>query len=226
MTIDDGNTVSLGNNWTFSVWAKNLIPPVSSSRSTLFRGHHTQGGRDYDRFLVIRGSDRMLCFYDGDDGNGNNRYRSTGYEINPLDFSGWHNFAVVAAGGRTNYYINGKFVGDADRREQSVMKFIGNSSSGELFAEYLDDIRIYGISLSFSEVAAIYGGGFGDQYPSILLTENSTFCSLPQPAPSLQFMHKMFILVVHFPFILHPNPHLVLLAFSVQVQRISNRTFS
>ena len=25
MTIDDGNTVSLGNNWTFSVWAKNLI---------------------------------------------------------------------------------------------------------------------------------------------------------------------------------------------------------
>ena len=40
----------------------------------------------------------MLSFYDGDDGNGNNRYRSTGYEINPLDFSGWHNFAVVAAG--------------------------------------------------------------------------------------------------------------------------------
>ena len=82
-----------------------------------------------------------------------------------LIFPGWVNFAVVAAGGRTNYYINGKFVGDADRREQSVMKFIGNSSSGELFAEYLDDIRIYGISLSFSEVAAIYGGGFGDQYP-------------------------------------------------------------
>ena len=32
--------------------------------------------------------------FDGDDGNGNNRYRSTGYEINPLNFSGWNHFAV------------------------------------------------------------------------------------------------------------------------------------
>jgi hypothetical protein len=115
----------------------------------------------------------MLCFFDGDDGNGNNRYRSTGYEINPLNFSGWHHFAATAGGSRTNFYINGKFVGDADRREQSTVKFIGNSSSNELFAEYLDDVRIYGVSLSFSEIAAVYGGGFGDQYPSVLLRENS-----------------------------------------------------
>jgi hypothetical protein len=109
----------------------------------------------------------------GDDGNGNNRYRSTGYEINPLNFSGWHHFAATAGGSRTNFYIDGKFVGDADRREQSTVKFIGNSSSNELFAEYLDDVRIYGVSLSFSEIAAVYGGGFGDQYPSVLLRENS-----------------------------------------------------
>ena len=164
MTVDDGKTVGLGNNWTFSAWVKNQLPPMSNLRSTLFRGHYTQGGRDYDRFIVVRGSDRMLCFFDGDDRNGNNRYRSTGYEINPLNFSGWHHFAATAGGSRTNFYIDGKFVGDADRREQSTVKFIGNSSSNELFAEYLDDVRIYGVSLSFSEIAAVYGGGFGDQY--------------------------------------------------------------
>jgi hypothetical protein len=173
MTVDDGKTVGLSNNWTFSAWVKNALPPMSNLRSTLFRGHYTQGDRDYDRFIVVRGSDRMLCFYDGDDRNGNNRYRSTGYEINPLNFSGWHHFAATAGGSRTNFYIDGKFVGDADRREQSTVKFIGNSSSNELFAEYLDDVRIYGVSLNFSEIAAVYGGGFGDQYPSVLLRENS-----------------------------------------------------
>jgi hypothetical protein len=86
MTIDDGKTVGLGNNWSFSAWVKNPLPPMANLRSTLFRGHHKQGNRDYDRFIVVRGSDRMLCFYDGDDRNGNNRYRSTGYEINPLNF--------------------------------------------------------------------------------------------------------------------------------------------
>jgi hypothetical protein len=116
----------------------------------------------------------MLCFFDGDDANGNNRYRSTGYEINPLNFPGWHHFAALASGGRTSFFIDGQFVGEADRREQSVVKFIGNSSSNELFAEYLDDIRIYGSSLSFTEIATIYGGGFGDQFPSVLLEQNAT----------------------------------------------------
>ena len=115
---------------------------------------------------MIRGSDRTLCFFDGDDGNGDNRYRSIGYEVDPLDFSGWHHFAVLASGSRTNFYINGKFVGDADRREQSDVMYIGNSSSNELFAEeYLDDIRIYGVTLDFMEIANIYGEGFGDQFP-------------------------------------------------------------
>ena len=42
--------------------------------------------------------------------------------------------------------------------------YVGNSSDNELFAEFLDDVRIYGVSLSFSEVASIYGEGFGDQF--------------------------------------------------------------
>ena len=140
------------------------VPPYSGDITN-------KDNRDYDRFIVVRGSDRTLCFFDGDDGNGNNRYRSTGYEINPLNFSGWNHFAALASGSRTSFFINGKFVGDADRREQSTIKYIGNSSSNELFAEYLDDVRIYGVSLEFSEVSDIYGDGFGDQYPTFMLSE-------------------------------------------------------
>ena len=85
MTIQN-NGIDLGNNWTLTVWAKNLLPPAANLRSTLYRGQGLQSGRDYDRYLVIRGSDRTICFFDGDDGNGNNRYRSTGYEVDPLIF--------------------------------------------------------------------------------------------------------------------------------------------
>ena len=49
---------------------------------------------------------------------------------------------VLASGSRTNFYIIGKFVGDADRREQSDIMHVGNSSDNELFAEFLDDVRI------------------------------------------------------------------------------------
>ena len=71
-------------------------------------------------------------------------------------------------------------MGDADRREQSTIKYIGNSSSNELFAEYLDDVRIYGVSLEFSEVSDIYGEGFGDQYPTFMLSETTAADSDPR----------------------------------------------
>ena len=60
-----------------------------------------------------------------------------------------------------------------------IIMYVGNSSDNELFAEFLDDVRIYGVSLSFSEVASIYGEGFGDQFPSFLIDYNSSRDSDP-----------------------------------------------
>ena len=77
---------------------------------------------------------------------------------------GWHHFVVVGKGNRTRFFLDGAFVGEADRQEQSDVYYVGNSSDGELFAEFLDDVRIYGVSLSDMEAKAIYGGGFGDQF--------------------------------------------------------------
>ena len=58
--------------------------------------------------------------------------------------------------------------------------YVGNSSDNELFAEYLDDIRIYGVRLSPLEINNVYGSGFGDQFPSVLITEKSARDSNPR----------------------------------------------
>ena len=91
---------------------------------------------------------------------------------------------VVGEESTTKFYLDGIFIGDADRKEDSNIYFIGNSSNNELFSEYLDDVRIYGTALSSSEVSQIYGGGFGDQFTSVKVEENST-CDESQ---SVQFI--------------------------------------
>ena len=144
------------------------------------RGEGKQSNRDYDRYFTVRGSDRMVCFFDGDDANGNNRYRSSGYSLDPLALSGWHHFSVIGEGSQTRFFVDGVFVGVSDRREQSDVYYIGNSSDNEAFAEFLDDIRIYNVSLLNSEIAQIFGGGFGDMFTSVKIEENSTVDSNPR----------------------------------------------
>ena len=80
---------------------------------------------------------------------------------------------MVGLGNKTLFFVDGAYVGQADRQEQSDVYYIGNSSSGELFAEFLDDVRIYGASLNNMEISSIYGGGFGDQFTSVKIDENS-----------------------------------------------------
>ena len=76
--------------------------------------------------------------------------------------------------------MDGVFVGVADRREQSDVYYIGNSSDNEAFAEFLDDIRIYNVSLLGSEIEQIYGSGFGDMFTSVKIEENSTSDANPR----------------------------------------------
>ena len=81
----DNNGVDITpNSWTLSAWAKDLLPPVSSGRSTLFRGK-TSSPIAIGTAISLFGeatafftpmTERMV--------NGNNRYRSTGREIDTL----------------------------------------------------------------------------------------------------------------------------------------------
>ena len=65
----------------------------------------------------------------------------------------WRHFSVLGKGSRTRLFVDGLFVGEADRRDQSDVYYIGNSSTGEAFAEYLDDMRIYNVSLEDYEIS-------------------------------------------------------------------------
>ena len=176
----ENNGINLGNVWTLTVWAKNLFPPNSSGRSTLYRGQDKQSNREYDRYFAVRGSDRMICFFDGDEGNAANRYRSSGYSLDPLSMVGWHHYSVVGKSSQTRFFVDGMNVGASDRREQSDVYYIGNSSNNEAFAEFLDDIRIYNVGLEDFEISQIYGGGFGDQFTSVKVDDNSSSDSNPR----------------------------------------------
>ena len=86
----------------------------------------------------------------------------------------------MGEGDRTKYFLNGVFIGQANDRDQSDVYYIGNSSGDELFAEYIDDLRIYGVSLTHAEVGSIYGGGYGDMFSSIKMEENSSTGETPK----------------------------------------------
>ena len=53
---------------------------------------------------------------------------------------------MVGKGARTRYFVNGLFVGEADRRDERCLLYC-NSSNNEAFAEFIDDVRIYNVSL-------------------------------------------------------------------------------
>ena len=93
---------------------------------------------------------------------------------------GWNHLVVLGEGDRTKYFLNGIFIGQANDRDQSEVYYIGNSSGDELFAEYIDDLRIYGVSLTHAEVGSIYGGGYGDMFSSIKMEENSSIGETPK----------------------------------------------
>ena len=162
------------SGWTLSLWCKNLLPPSQTGQSTLFRGQDKQNETEFDHYLVLRGSDQLLGFIDGDETATDQQFRSSGYSLDPFQRRDWFHLAVMGEGEKTKFFVNGIFVGQTNRRDQSDVYYIGNSSGDEVFAEFMDDVRIYKASLSHSEIGAIYGGGFGDMFASIQAEENST----------------------------------------------------
>ena len=49
----------------------------------------------------------------------------------------------MGEGEKTKFFVNGIFVGQTNRRDQSDLYYIENSSGDEVFAEFIDDVRIY-----------------------------------------------------------------------------------
>ena len=177
----ESNGISLNESgWTLSIWCKNFISPSTNSISTLFRGQDKQSAVEFDRYLVLRGQDQFIGFIDGDEADDEARFKSSNYKLQPYAQRGWNHLVVLGEGSRTKYFLNGIFIGQANDRDQSDVYYIGNSSGDELFAEYIDDLRIYSVSLSHADVGSIYGGGYGDMFSTIQVEENSTSAEYPK----------------------------------------------
>ena len=88
----------------------------------------------------------------------------SGYDLSPsASASSWQHIAASFNGSNTKIYIDGNLVGTSQSSPGNNVYAIGNYQGGnQRFAKYIDDFRVYGVSLSASEVSLIYSNGHGD----------------------------------------------------------------
>ena len=79
--------------------------------------------------------------------------------------SAWQHIVATFDGTRTKFYIDGSYVGQLTASFGGSIEYIGNDTGGNRFADYLDDFRVYGVTLSAWDITTIYGRGNGDIFP-------------------------------------------------------------
>jgi VCBS repeat-containing protein len=140
--------------WTAECWFTYPLSSAASGWNTLFRGSN------YDHQAIVRRSDMQLGMYDSyTSGN----FRGTGFYINTLS-AGWHHIAVVGEGAGQKFYIDGKLVGQVDRKSTDNIYSVGNVYSGGQPWSTLDEVRLWSRALSAAEVEnGLYGRLDGDE---------------------------------------------------------------
>ena len=141
--------IDVDETWTGTAWFKKLYPQNGSWR-TLFRG---AGGNHVG--IVDRNS-HTLGFWDSVTGR---NWIPTSFTMDPADYQEWHHFTVVADRTKTDYYIDGAHVGWVNQVSQTDVSMIGNYTSSQRFAEFLDDVRIYNRAFDSGEVQQLYLSG-------------------------------------------------------------------
>ena len=150
-------TISLGgnsnsNNYSISTWFKELYP--ATSWRTLLRGSSAN-----HQVMVNHSNDRLGVYNHSHGG-----FIDSGYDLSPsASASSWQHIAASFNGSNTKIYIDGNLVGTSQSSPGNNVYAIGNYQGGnQRFAKYIDDFRVYGVSLSASEVSLIYSNGHGD----------------------------------------------------------------
>ncbi|MEM7391023.1 MAG: LamG-like jellyroll fold domain-containing protein, partial [Verrucomicrobiota bacterium] len=131
--LDDNISLN-GTPYTISAWFQNLQP--NSQWRTLTRGN----GLGHQ--IIVQLSAINLGMFHEVDG-----FRDSGADLNP-PHSSWHHIAGVGTGTITRLYVDGVEVGVCDRKSNSDIRWIGNFSGGQKFAEYLDEFRVATVSRS------------------------------------------------------------------------------
>jgi alpha-tubulin suppressor-like RCC1 family protein len=164
--------ISLNASYTVSAWFKNLYP--NDRYRTLTRG------KNFDHHVILRAGNDNLGLYV----NGRGDFRDSGFDMPAGNYQGtWHHIAAAAEAGSTKFYVDGVFRGTGDRVAAGGIFYIGNYFD-QPFAEYIDDVRVYGSALSGSQVAELHSTG------------NVNLTDLPDPgfrAVSAGAFHSFFV---------------------------------
>ncbi|WP_236632959.1 LamG-like jellyroll fold domain-containing protein [Endozoicomonas elysicola] len=127
---------TMGDSWTISTefhTAQTGITYATLAKGTL--NHHV---------LLQNGE---LGSWNNDSAQGTTGFYGSGYSLSSLT-DGWHTLTAVGEGGKTYFYIDNQHVGTSDYQATDDLVTLGNNAGGgQLFAEYLDSIRIYNQAL-------------------------------------------------------------------------------
>ena len=147
------------DNYSISTWFKGLYDynvTNSSGWRTLTRG----SGANHQVLLVNSNSDELGT---------HSPWVGSGYNLTPeASDNVWQHLVATFDGSVTRFYIDGSYVGFLNASEGNNIYAVGNYQGGGMqFSEYLDDFRVYGVTLTANEVTSIYGKGNGDVFPVV-----------------------------------------------------------
>ncbi|UYP45249.1 hypothetical protein NEF87_001534 [Candidatus Lokiarchaeum ossiferum] len=143
------NDVDLDEQWTISAWFKDIVQVGRWQMLVCGQGQFWVGGypNTYD-----------LGTYDAG-------WSGIGHDLS--SYTGWHHLVATGHDSQTDFYIDGEFLGSANRKTMSEVYILGNYRSNNYrFADYLDDIRIYDVELTDEEIVDIYNGDQKDPWYS------------------------------------------------------------
>ncbi len=118
-------------SYTISAWLNAPIPSNSAGWNTL-----TRGANDHE--VLIRESDWQLGEYDN---AGSTGFHGCGYYVNVLS-QGWHYLVAVGTGSVTNFYIDGAYTCQSNKKSNDSVVSLGNYQSGTQPFGKTDEIRI------------------------------------------------------------------------------------
>lgn len=143
-----GVDISAAAGWTLSVWVKDLAPDTQFR--TLYRGFDASLG--HHPVAIQPGSDELGTFE-----NGAQIFYPSGATVSSFTPGMWHHITAVGGGGETKIYINGTLAGTSAFVSDTDIWVVGNFQyGGQLFASYMDELRIWGRALTDVEVQTLH----------------------------------------------------------------------
>ena len=153
VNVPDSNSLDLSNRFTFALWLKpSQLLNGSSGRKDMF-----QKFLSYWLILNYPANDGKLAFV-LNSGSPSVKSITSSWNANQ-----WYHIAATYDGVTMKLYINGVLEGSAPSaflpaNNGNPLQIGGNSAQGFWFPGAMDDVRLYGSTLSAALVADLYNG--------------------------------------------------------------------